>query len=57
MVTKLQNYKKTTKQVRIDAEMHKQLKFAAVFNNISMTSLLDEIIKTYLEKSERKKTL
>lgn len=55
MVTKLQSYKKTTRQVRIDAEIHKQLKFAAVLNNASMTALLDKIVIAYLEEPERKK--
>lgn len=54
MVTKLQSYRKTTRQVRIDAEVHKQLKFAAVLNNTSMTTLLDKIVMTYLEEPERK---
>ena len=57
MVTKLQSYKKTTRQVRIDAEVHKQLKFAAVLNNTSMTALLDKIVTAYLEELEEKNTM
>jgi hypothetical protein len=49
MSTKLQNHKKITKQVRIDTNIHKKLKLLAVEKNTLMTSLLDEIINSYLD--------
>ena len=52
MSTKLHKNHKTTKQVRIEVEIHKQLKLAAVLKNTSMSSLLDEIIKDYLDKCD-----
>jgi len=50
MSTKLQKYKKTTKQVRVDIELHRQLKFDAVSKNTLMSSLLNLIIKNYFDK-------
>lgn len=50
MSTKLQRHKKTTKQVRVDIELHKQLKFNAVSRNTLMSSLLNLIIKNYFDK-------
>ncbi|MFA5368936.1 MAG: hypothetical protein WC303_02925 [Candidatus Paceibacterota bacterium] len=51
MSTKLQKYKKITKQVRIDIQLHKQLKFEAISKNTVMSSLLNLIIKNYFDKN------
>jgi len=55
MSTKLQKYKKITKQVRIDVKLHKQLKFDAVSKDTLMSSLLGLIVKDYFNKQESDK--
>lgn len=48
MSTKLQNNKNNTKQVRIDKELHKELKIVAASKGVVMTNILNLIIKNYL---------
>jgi predicted HicB family RNase H-like nuclease len=52
MSTKLQKDKKYTKQVRIDTNLHQQLKLKAALKDTVMSSLLNSIVKDYLNSDK-----
>lgn len=58
MSTNLQKNKRVTKQVRIDTDLHKELKIMAFQQGLLITALLDQIIENYfsLQKQAYEKT-
>lgn len=57
MSTKLQKYKKITKQIRIDKELHKKLKLQATIEETVMSDLLNSIVEQYFNDKQNKSKL
>ena len=57
MSTKLQKYKKITKQIRIDKELHKKLKLQAALEETVMSDLLNSIVGQYFNDKQNKSKL
>lgn len=57
MSTKLQKYKKITKQIRIDKELHKKLKLQATTEETVMSDLLNSIVEQYFDDKQNKSKL
>jgi len=57
MSTKLQKYKKITKQIRIDKELHKKLKLQATIEETVMSDLLNSIVEQYFNNKQNKSKL
>jgi len=57
MSTKLQKYKKITKQIRIDKELHKKLKLQATIGETVMSDLLNSIVEQYFNNKQNKSKL
>ena len=57
MSTKLQKYKKITKQIRIDKELHKKLKLQATTEETVMSDLLNSIVEQYFDGKQNKSKL
>ena len=51
MLTKRQN-KRKTRQVRIESELHKKVKFLAIEKGTTISKLLDEICINYFGKKQ-----
>ena len=51
-MTKRQSDKKITKQVRIEENLHRELKITAAKRSMQVTDLADEYVETGLEKDK-----
>ena len=51
LTSKQKNKRKNTKVVRIDKELHRELKFAALHYEVAMSTLLNDAIELCLDNS------